>query len=90
MLNNKHAYVISCRQYKDKSGQLHSKHPVYDYYIGAMFMDQGGYAQLKAFAKERPPTEDEVWPRSPLFSRYACCCFSCSESCSAAAGLQCA
>jgi hypothetical protein len=25
-----------------------------------MFMDQGGYAQLKAFAKERPPTEEEV------------------------------
>jgi hypothetical protein len=28
-----------------------------------MFMDQGGYAQLKAFAKERPPTEEEVGSR---------------------------
>lgn len=49
-----------CRWYKDKAGQLHDKHPVFDYYTGAMFMDKGGYAQLKASAKERPPTADEV------------------------------
>jgi hypothetical protein len=49
-----------CRWFKDKAGQLHDKHPVYDYYIGAMFMDQGGYAQLKALSKERPPTAEEV------------------------------
>jgi hypothetical protein len=33
---------------------------VYDYYIGAMFMDLGGYAQLKAIAAARPPTAGEV------------------------------
>jgi hypothetical protein len=46
--------------YKDKAGVLHDKHPVYDYYIGAMFMDLGGYAQLKAIAAARPPTAEEV------------------------------
>jgi hypothetical protein len=55
-----HCICCGCRWYKEKAGNLHDKHPVHDYYIGAMFMDQGGYAQLKAFAKERPPTDEEV------------------------------
>lgn len=49
-----------CRVYTDKAGQQHDQHPVYDYYIGAMFMDVGGYAQLKAIAAARPPTAEEV------------------------------
>jgi len=52
--------VMFCRVYKDKVGALHDKHPVYDYYIGAMFMDLGGYRQLKAIAASRPPTAEEV------------------------------
>lgn len=46
--------------YTDKAGELHDRHPVYDYYMGAMFMDQGGYAQLKAIAAARPPSAEEV------------------------------
>jgi hypothetical protein len=52
-----------CRVYTDKAGQQHDQHPVYDYYIGAMFMDLGGYAQLKAIAAQRPPTAEEVRQR---------------------------
>lgn len=48
------------RVYKDKAGVLHDKHPVHGYYIGAMFMDLGGYAQLKANAAARPPSAEEV------------------------------
>lgn len=51
---------MCCRVYTDKVGGLHDKHPVYDYYVGAMFMDMGGYAQLKAIAAARPPTAEEV------------------------------
>lgn len=58
--------VFRCRLYKDKAGGLHDKHPVYDYYIGAMFMDLGGYSQLKAIAAARPPTAQEVGSKEPV------------------------
>jgi hypothetical protein len=56
------------REYTDKAGRKHDKHPVYDYYIGAMFMDLGGYAQLKAIAAARPPSAEEVRPVTPTRS----------------------
>lgn len=63
-----------CRVYTDKAGQQHDQHPVYDYYIGAMFMDLGGYAQLKAIAAQRPPTAGEVrqWHGSMLLWLEEC------------------
>lgn len=51
---------IHIRVYTDKAGVAHDRHPVHAYYTGAMFMDEGGYAQLKAIAAARPPCANEV------------------------------
>jgi hypothetical protein len=48
------------RQFLDKTGTPHARHPVHGYYFGAIFMDAGGYAALKLTAAQRPPTDDEV------------------------------
>jgi acyl-CoA synthetase (AMP-forming)/AMP-acid ligase II len=39
---------------------VQEKHPCYGYYTGAIFMDQGGYAQIKSNKEQNPPTEEEV------------------------------
>eukprot|EP00775_Hariotina_reticulata_P012567 gene12567-12699_t len=46
--------------YRDKDGHVQHRHPLHEYYVGAIFMDQGGYVQLKKLAAEQPPTEDEI------------------------------
>eukprot|EP00877_Chromochloris_zofingiensis_P011248 jgi/Chrzof1/6377/Cz18g08030.t1 len=47
--------------YKNQAlGAVRDKHPVHDYYLGAMFMDKGGYRQLQKNAELRPPLQPEV------------------------------
>jgi hypothetical protein len=42
------------------SGAQREAHPILDYYIGAIFMDRGGYRQLLENLAARPPAQGEV------------------------------
>lgn len=52
---------LSCRLYTHApSGAQRATHPCLDYYLGAIFMDRGGYKQLCDNMQATPPTRDEV------------------------------
>jgi hypothetical protein len=42
------------------TGQQRDRHPVWDYYVGVIFMECGGYAQLRENAEAAPPSPKEV------------------------------
>ena len=49
------------RQYVNAvSGEKRSRHPLIDYYKGAIFMERGGYEKLLEKDKQQPPTMDDV------------------------------
>ena len=51
------------------SGVASDTHPCHRYYVGALFLDRGGYAALKAALAAEPPSDDEV---SVYFRLYVC------------------
>lgn len=52
---------INIRVYEHApSGAVRNTHPLLKYYLGAIFLDQGGYRQLKATLAQQPPTEQQV------------------------------
>ena len=49
------------RQYVNAvSGEKRFRHPLIDYYKGAIFMERGGYEELLEKDREQPPTMDDV------------------------------
>lgn len=56
-------------------------HPCLDYYMGAIFMDRGGYKQLLANMDAMPPSQDEVRPGAGATMTDPCCCMMTSNPC---------